>query len=431
MAINIEDTSKSTFVPDLNLNEPIPMDLASTQAKVLGITTQVASLVEQQKQAQDLATKTTPTAPKPEPTTLAGKILGKVEKPVPLTPIEQAAKWKETQSAFLEASGITPEITAQGQKVVGEIQGLNAQLDSLAQQEQAEKLQATAGFGLSTRKGAVESEITRRYAIQKSSIAAEMAIKLGEYAISQGRVDEAKKEFQSAITFMTAKERQEVEDYRWALSFYSDLDKEERNILQQKFDNSIKTEQLAIQKAQLRIQQSQAGATDSQFSKDGQAAYEQFIETDDWGSAWNMLKAKYPNKTNTEIDAAMGKVAEGTSIGQTATNPATGEQVEWDGSNWVPIGGTTVTAQPARVYTASDYKDTGLDNDTVYTPEGNIIPNSQISSDLAKYKAKEETFVKQASKSGQQSPGSSMWSYIKNLFTGKGNLESRGITRTK
>jgi len=253
MAIDINTTQNSTFIPDTNLREIPPADLSAIQAQIQGLAQQVSSYVAGFKSAQEQAQKMFPEQ-KPEQADvpaekggldylkgLASKIFVQPQK----TTQQYMVEVPELRKQWLESQGFTQKKLDEGQRVSGELQNLSAQSSALKLQEQAELAQISAAFGIRGRKGAMENEIRRKYMIEQSNLGAQMAIKMGEYNITQGRIDQAKADFDKALNYATAKERTAVEDFRWALGFYMDIDKTQRDILQRELDNKIKQEEIA------------------------------------------------------------------------------------------------------------------------------------------------------------------------------------------
>ena len=163
------------------------------------------------------------------------------------------------------------------------------------------------------------------------------------------------------------------------------------------------------------------------------ADYQQDIKEDadnPWGTAWNRLKAQFPNKTNAEIDAALGKVieSENTALqivvdGQLVEFP-TQEALDQYRADTEVGDGTVSTTKPVVQYTRENYKPAGTG--MVMTPDGKIIPKDQIQADITKNTPKPESFVT----TGHATEPSGLWRWISGLF-GKKDLSSMGITKIK
>lgn len=262
MAININETQNPTLNIDPTLNEPTPPDLSSIQASIQGITDTVAKMVAERDKIMESA------KPQAQPQKnwwdnikSPANALALKQSKAPSTIQSFIKERGELEKAYLESQGITKDVFDTAKRITGEMNALNAQLNALTMREQAEKLQATGGTQLRGIIGAQEAAITRKYAIEKSSIAAEMAIKLGEYNTSQGRIDEAKKNFAQALEYATYKETQERKDWEWAMQYYQDADKASKDYIQQQFENSLKTEQNKREQIRLELEKKKAELT--------------------------------------------------------------------------------------------------------------------------------------------------------------------------
>jgi len=237
LSIGIEDTQKEAFIPDFDAHEPIPMDLASIHAEVSAAERQLADL-----QTQMQAITAAPAAETDKEPSLLDRAIKGIEQKEPVDYFEQ---YFTRQEEFLARMGITPQDFQRTQELQAEMGSLNAQLLQIEAQEQNDILQTTSGTQLSSIKGAHKTEISRRYAVEKAGVAAQVAAKTMEYNAIQGRIDQTQADFQKALDFATYQEKQAVDDHRWALNFYQGIEESERKWLQTEYENSIKEYEIA------------------------------------------------------------------------------------------------------------------------------------------------------------------------------------------
>ena len=261
MATSIEETNKSTFVPDTTLNPLPPMDLSSIKASVDAITKSVGDLTAQYTQAgQTKIEQPKQEAPK---TSMLDSVLGKkeVQQAVPTkTSADYIAEQQALKSSFLESVGINQETFDKRTELAIKMASLNQQLQQAELQEEKQKLaiQESTPWALSSSIRSQQAVVARNSYFQKAAIAAEITGLSAQYQIIQGNIDEANKFFEQAIDYATAKEAQDVEDYRWALSFYTDLEKSDKDYLQQEFENKLKINADARAQKQLELDQIKA-----------------------------------------------------------------------------------------------------------------------------------------------------------------------------
>jgi len=248
--VSIEDTQKEAFVPDFNLHDPIPTDLAGIQAGVQAAMTEVARIQETLKGFQ-----VEPTTKPTEPTTFIDKALGRVPEPKIPTMEESMAERAELERKFLEGKGITPEQFKEAEGIATEMAALNGQLLQLQAEKQQQLLNSEQRMqgGLKSALMGEQAFIERQYAVKEMGVAAQLAAKSMMYNAVQGRIDKAQADFDKALDYTTYKERQAVEDYRWALGFYMDIDKESKRMLQQEFENNLKEYDRAYREQQDKL----------------------------------------------------------------------------------------------------------------------------------------------------------------------------------
>lgn len=265
MPINIEDAQKSTFIPDMTLN-PVPnLDLSGIKASIDAITKSVADLTRQYNQAGQIKTPATNNQAPTEPTktSILDKVLGRKE-------VSQAAPTKTTadyidelnqlRSNYLASQGITQEQFNRKNELAAQMASLNNQLQMVELNEQkAEQLiQDSTPWALASSIRSQQAVVQRNAYFKKAEIATQIYSLKGEYDLISGNINEANKAFDSAINYATAKENQDIEDYRWALNFYKDIEKADRDYLQQQLENSIKEREIKVKEAQLAIEQKKA-----------------------------------------------------------------------------------------------------------------------------------------------------------------------------
>jgi frataxin-like iron-binding protein CyaY len=248
MPINIKDTQKEAFVPDMTLAPQVPMDLASIKAQVSAIEKEALRIQETLKgMPQKQTDKIEETKPTEKPSFL-DSVMGRAKKDEGgLVPEKQdfIGDYFEQKEAFLQRMGITSEDYEKTQNLASQMASLNQQLQLLEVEEQQQLLDAERTGRLTSITRGEQAFIQRQSAIQKAGIAAQISGLSMQYNIAQGRIDEATVDFEKALNFATTKERQQVEDYRWALSFYTDLEKTDRNYLQQEYENKLKEYEIA------------------------------------------------------------------------------------------------------------------------------------------------------------------------------------------
>jgi hypothetical protein len=167
--------------------------------------------------------------------------------------------------------------------------------------------------------------IQNQYAIELNRQSANINSKAAIYEAEQGRFKEAQTFAQQAVEAATATQKYYMDMYQMFYDENQDiingLSADIRNAFNQSLEQSRWEYEQAYQKEQDKIKNDLAWAQEkrlggqtgnNQFFEDATKMYKQYTDTGDWGSAWNMLKAKYPNKSNAEIDAALGKVENGT-----------------------------------------------------------------------------------------------------------------------
>jgi hypothetical protein len=257
MAINITDTNKTAFTPDTTLNQPIPMDLSGIKASVDGITKSVADLLA----GYNAAGQTKIEAPKqPAQTSVLDRITKQAQTAVPTkTTADYIAEQAQLRTDFLSSQGITQEDFTKRNELASQMASLNQQLQQkeiLEQQKDLALEQQFQGRLTSVLRGE-KALLQRQMAIEKASIATQIAGLSAEYQLIQGNIEEANKYFNQAIDYATQKERQDVEDYRWALGFYADIDKADRDYLQQEFENKLAIEQDKREQKRLELAQMQ------------------------------------------------------------------------------------------------------------------------------------------------------------------------------
>jgi hypothetical protein len=243
--LSINDAQGSTFVPDTSLNPAMTMDLSGIKSTLDGITKNVADLTAQYQQAGETKIE----QPKQEKTSVLASLTQ------PKAPTKTAADYinerKNLQTAFLASQGIDQEDFNQRNQLATQMASLNNQLNMMELQqtkEQDDIRQRTGGtIGLAN---AEISKLDREYLYKKAMIATQGAGLAAQYQVIQGNIDEANKLFTDSINYANTKERQDVEDYRWALDFYVDADKADKDYLQQQYENT--QNELKAKKPELR-----------------------------------------------------------------------------------------------------------------------------------------------------------------------------------
>jgi hypothetical protein len=275
MATSIEETNKSTFVPDTTLNPLPPMDLSGIKASVDAITKSVADITAQYQKAGETKIE----QPKePAKTSMLDSVLGKkeVQQAVPTkTSADYIAEQQALKSSFLESVGINQETFDKRTELAIKMASLNQQLQQAELQEEKQKLaiQESTPWALSSSIRSQQAVVARNSYFQKAAIAAEITGLSAQYQIIQGNIEEANKFFEQAINYATAKEAQDVEDYRWALSFYTDLEKSDKDYLQQEFENKLKINADARAQKQFELDQIKANYSMTKDSQVKQTGY--------------------------------------------------------------------------------------------------------------------------------------------------------------
>jgi hypothetical protein len=252
MAINIGETQNSTYVPDFTLRELPPMDLSQIKASVDAITKDVQSVVEKYNQMQATAEKMV-TQPEPAKTSVVDKLTGNTQ-PQKST-IERMAELPQMQREFQTAMGITDQDIQQKTEMATKMASLNSQLEQIDLKEERRNIdleRQMAGRLTDALRGE-QALLKREMNLERANIAYQISALSAQYNVLQGRFDEADKFFTMALNYATQKEKQEVDDYKWALGYNLDLNKEERVVLQQQldekqraFDNKLKLESLRL-----------------------------------------------------------------------------------------------------------------------------------------------------------------------------------------
>jgi hypothetical protein len=252
MAINIGETQNSTYVPDFTWRELPPMDLSQIKASVDAITKDVQSVVEKYNQMQATAEKMV-TQPEPAKTSVVDKLTGNTQ-PQKST-IERMAELPQMQREFQTAMGITDQDIQQKTEMATKMASLNSQLEQIDLKEERRNIdleRQMAGRLTDALRGE-QALLKREMNLERANIAYQISALSAQYNVLQGRFDEADKFFTMALNYATQKEKQEVDDYKWALGYNLDLNKEERVVLQQQldekqraFDNKLKLESLRL-----------------------------------------------------------------------------------------------------------------------------------------------------------------------------------------
>lgn len=238
MAINIQDTQSSTLVPNMNLNQPIPMDLSSIKATVDSLTKNVAEFVAQYQKAGE--TKITPEPATPTKPSVLDTVLKRPEVQA-VKPTKTAADYiKEQQdlrTAFLTSQGITQEDFDQRNALATQMASLNQQLQQMELQELKEKDDISRQVGVTTSFAQASiNKLERDYLYKKALIATQGAGLAAQYQAKAGEIAEANNLFTQSINYATTKERQDVSDYQWALNYYTGIEESDRNYLQDQLD---------------------------------------------------------------------------------------------------------------------------------------------------------------------------------------------------
>lgn len=236
MATNIEEVNKQVSSVDPTMNTQLPMDLSSIQASVAALSQSVGQFISERQSIADAVPK--PEAPKAEPakTGLLDAVRPKVEMPKRDLAADMAEYERVKQSA-MASMGIGQAQFDELNQVNAETMTLSKELERLNLKEEAQIAQATSGFGLSSRAGAVENQIKRQMGLEKSNVAYQLSVKLGQADLIQGRIDKAEASFEKALDYATYKQDQAISDYKWALGFDLDLEKADRDYLQQQINN--------------------------------------------------------------------------------------------------------------------------------------------------------------------------------------------------
>ena len=232
MAININDTQGSTFVPDNSLNKPMTMDLSGIKSTLDSITKSVADLVGQYQQAGQTKIE----QPKQEKTGILGAISSKVQAPTK-TAADYIKERQDLQTSFLASQGIDQEDFNQKNQLATQIASLNNQLSQMELQETKEKDDVRQQVGITSGyANAQTNKIERDYLYKKAMIATQGAGLAAQYRVKAGEIEEANKLFTESINYATTQTRQEVDDYKWALNFYAGIEEADRKFLQDELD---------------------------------------------------------------------------------------------------------------------------------------------------------------------------------------------------
>lgn len=302
---NINDTKGSTFVPDFSLNPP-------TTPNTSGVIADANALTNNQLLTSEQYRKLAPQQKTQQKDSLIGNILSKTENK---NTVGYMQELQQMQSDFLASKGYTQETFNQLNNFASQAQSLSNDLQRLNLEEKERIYQATGGFQLSGIKGAAENQIRREMAIQKAEVAYNLSVVTGQANLLQGQIDKANSLFEQALNYATAKEAQDVADWKFALEFYTDLDKEDRDYVQQQFENSLAIEANKRANAQLELDQMKAnydmsgggtGLSPSLFWSAINAGKNELQQGEPWGNVWNRIKSQFPNASNQEIDNALG-----------------------------------------------------------------------------------------------------------------------------
>lgn len=243
--MNINDANKSTFVPDFSLNPP-------TTPNTSGVIADANALTSGQLLTSEEYRKLSPQQKTQQKYSLIGNILSKSENK---NTVGYMQELQQMQNYFLASKGYTQETFTQKNNFASQAQSLSNDLQRLNLEEKERIYQATGGFQLSGIKGAAENQIRREMAIQKAEVAYQLSVVTGQANLLQGQIDKANNLFEQALNYATAKEAQDVADWKFALEFYTDLDKEDRDYVQQQFENSLAIEANKRANAQLELDQ--------------------------------------------------------------------------------------------------------------------------------------------------------------------------------
>ena len=276
MATNIEEVNKQVSSVDPTMNEPLPMDLSSIQASAAALSQSVGQFISERQSIADAVPK--PEAPKAEPakTGLLDAVRPKVEMPKRDLAADMAEYERVKQSA-MASMGIGQAQFDELNQVNAETMTLSKELERLNLKEEAQIAQATSGFGLSSRAGAVENQIKRQMGLEKSNVAYQLSVKLGQADLIQGRIDKAEKSFEAALNYATWKQDQAIADYKWALGFDLELDKADRDYLQQQIDNTYKEKADIRAQKQLELDQMKFNYDTSGGGTDQSSLFDTFL----------------------------------------------------------------------------------------------------------------------------------------------------------
>jgi hypothetical protein len=401
---NINDTKGSTFVPDFSLNPP-------TTPNTSGVVADANALTNNQLLTSEEYRKLAPQQKTQQKDSLIGNILSKTENK---NTVGYMQELQQMQSDFLASKGYTQETFNQLNNFASQAQSLSNDLQRLNLEEKERIYQATGGFQLSGIKGAAENQIRREMAIQKAEVAYNLSVVTGQANLLQGQIDKANSLFEQALNYATAKEAQDVADWKFALEFYTDLDKEDRDYVQQQFENSLAIEANKRANAQLeldRIRESRLGGKTTGIKEDT------FTDTVNYlkqlRDSGKLSDFSYKEQINALMQVG-GYTEDQRGQVESMVNRA------MEGRQDI---GTILQSQPSSTvnaqFTESNYKPVGVKyaTDMVVTPDGRIIKKSQIQSDIQKN-------IPQLTTTGANTSTGSFWS---SLFGG-GNLESMGIT---
>lgn len=274
--MNIEETTKDATKVDMTLAPQPKLDLSSIRANVDAIQAEALRLndIIQAMPKQDSTAKGSTTSPTPMDST------GKMQVPQlqQKTEEQRMAEFQNQRQMSFQAMGITEEDFNKRQNLATQMSSLNAQLQQLdvAEQQAMLDIENLMPGALLSRVRGEQAQVQRTLSFKKAGIAAQMSALSGEYSAIQGRIDEAQNFFNQYIEYATFEKKQEMDDYKWALDFYQDIDESEKKWLQQEYENkrseyefdvNQKNEEARI--AIARAQEERLGKKDTEFKPTG------------------------------------------------------------------------------------------------------------------------------------------------------------------
>ena len=254
----------------------------------------------------------------------------------------QQIDYAQANKNALEALGLPADFTkVQVQKLqtnIDEMNDLNKKMVDLDKQEQQAKLNVEGQQIPMYNINKQTDELTRKFAVQKSSIAADITVKKAYGEALRGNFDMVGGLIEKAVSYATHQQDQKITDYRWMYDNYKDqmkdLTTKEQGLLEHQLtimeqehklnqeDLKWKAEQYikaGVQPPSMAdlgkmnitdVARAVAGVGGTKINDKFFAIIDKgkndLQQGETWGNVWNRIKQQFPNKSNAEIDNALG-----------------------------------------------------------------------------------------------------------------------------